>query len=133
MEGRINASTVSKATQVIVDKIAAKYRLINVIAKDEYVLRGDSFMFKVNNHNVYRVVLEPQDDGSTYVIFQCIKDAIVFDNGDEGYDDARDYKDEVVSYSAAFDTVVKWVNECEADDSAYTEYFDEDDNPIATI
>lgn len=122
MKRYIHASTsLQEATRVIVDKVANKYDLLYATPKDEYVLKGDSFAFKVNNHNVYRVVLDPEEHDRVDVIFQCVKYAFVIDD-EEYYDEAVDYKDAVVEFADAFDTIVKWVNECEADDPNFTEY-----------
>lgn len=113
--------------QKIIDQIANTYQLLYSTPKDDYVLRGDSFAFKVNNHNVYRVCI---DDETNELIFQCIAFAWLDDDGKEYYDEAVDYKDAVLEYDDMFDTIVKWVNECEADDPNYTQYEDAEGNPI---
>ena len=118
---------INPEVQKIIDKIARKYELLYTTAKDEYVLKGDSFAFKVNGHNVYRVIIDTREPR---LYLQCVEDAWKYDDGTEGYDMAVDYKDEVVDYRDMFRTIVKWVNECEADDPNYTKYYDENDNLI---
>ena len=101
---------------------------------NEYVL-----MFKVNKHNVYRVILF-----TDCVIFQCV-DYAFYVNGNEFYDNAIDYKSVHTTQSYEWfklnhpavvdddmiidndmnkwaDYVVKWVDECEIDNPEFTEY-----------
>lgn len=104
-------------------------------------LNDDSYviMFKVNNHNVYRLILF-----SDCMCFQCIAYAF-YVNGDECYDDAIDYKsvhttdnyNEWLKYRPGFvdddmlvdddtskwaDYVVQFIDECETECPEYTEY-----------
>lgn len=120
-------SRINPEIQKIIDKVAQKYQLLYKTPMDDYVLKGDSFAFKVNDHNVYRVVIDARDNT---LYLQCIAIAWRNDDGKEYYDEAVDYKDEVLDYSEMFDTIVKWVDECEADDPNYTEYEDADGNSI---
>lgn len=99
-----------------------------------------AIMFKVNGHNVYRIILNV--NGGLY--FQCVQYA--FDvNGDEFYDESVDYKcvrtkleyEKVLSkWGAMIDDddlvdddydnwtgyVIKWIDECELDDPNFTIY-----------
>ena len=104
-------------------------------------LNDDSWviMFKVNGHNVYRIILY-----SDSLYFQCVNYAF-YVSGEEYYDDAIDYKsvhttqsyewfklnhpavvdgdmliDDDISFWPAY--VVDWVDECERDNPNYTEY-----------
>ena len=104
--------------QKIVNQIRNKYDLRLVTPQEEYVLRGDSFIFKVNDHNVYRVIV---DTHTSELYLYAIAVAYYF-RGEEYYDEACDYKDAKISYDDMFDTIVKWVNECEADNPNFTEY-----------
>ena len=121
MKRYVHASIDTKV-QSIIDKIANKYELLYTTPKADYVLKGDSFAFKVNDHNVYRVIIDT-DNSELYL--QCIKVVWYDDNGEEYYDEAVDYENAVVNYDDMFDTIVKWVDECEADDPNYTEYEEE--------
>lgn len=79
---------------------------------------GYVYIFKINDHNVYRVFC---DDVNQELIFQCV--GYAFDvNGREYYDDARDYKDIKGKMTQWFGLIKQWVNECEADDPNYTTY-----------
>lgn len=120
MKRYIHAS-INPWVQELVDQVAKRYDLLYVTPEADYVLRGDSFAFKVNDHNVYRAIVDLRE-GRLYL--QCIAVAWYDDQGKEHYDEAVDYKDEVVEYSKMLDTLVKWVNECEAEDSEFTEYED---------
>ena len=111
----------------IFGQIARKYEMLYMTPEEDYVLKGDSCAFRVNGHNIYRVIIDTRD---SRLYLQCIEDAWRKDNGEEYYDTAVDYKDGVVDYPDMFRTIVKWVNECEADDPNYTKYYDENDNPI---
>lgn len=79
---------------------------------------GYVYLFKINDHNVYRVFC---DDVNQQLIFQCV--AYAFDvNGREYYDEARDYKDINGKMMQWFSLIKQWVNECEADDPNFTTY-----------
>lgn len=79
---------------------------------------GNVYMFKVNDHNVYRVFVDPDHDE---MIFQCIAEAFYVD-GTECYDEAVDYKDVQGHREQWFDLFKKWIDECEADDPKFTNY-----------
>ena len=123
MKRWIHASTLLNSTKEVVDEIAKYYKLITTIPKEDYVLKGDGFMYKADSGNVYRVVLVPEDNG-TYVILQCIADAYVDANGKESYDDARDIIDQVVPDNEVVETIVDWTQQNELR-GPFTEYFDE--------
>lgn len=60
MKRYVRATTIDNnlldSTKQVAEEIAKRYDLLYTTPKDDYVLKGDSFAFKVNNHNVYRVV-----------------------------------------------------------------------------
>lgn len=118
MKRYIHAS-INSTVQNIIDKVAKKYELLYTTPEADYVLKGDSFAFKVNDHNVYRAIIDTKD---STLYLQCIAVVWYNDQGKEYYDEAVDYKDAVVDCSDMFDTLVRWVDECEADDSNFTEY-----------
>lgn len=124
MKRYIHATTIDNnlldSTKQVVEEIAKRYDLLYTTPKDDSVLKGDSFIFKVNDHNVYRVILVPKR-GETEVIFQCIAVAYYY-KGEEYYDDAQDYKNGIVPNNRIMSIIINWVNECEADDPHYTVY-----------
>ena len=79
---------------------------------------GYIYVFKINDHNVYRVFC---DDINQELVFQCIPYAFN-SNGREYYDEARDYKHVKGKMLQWFNLIKQWVDECEADDPTYTIY-----------
>lgn len=79
---------------------------------------GYIYMFKINDHNVYRVFVDDENDE---MIFQCIQDAF-YVNGEEYYDEAVDYKDIQGHSDEWFDLFKQWIDECEREDPYFTEY-----------
>lgn len=79
---------------------------------------GNIYIFKINNHNVYRVFVDTENDE---MIFQCVAVAFIVGQ-DEYYDEAVDYKDIQGHRDQWFDLFKKWIDECEADDPRFTSY-----------
>lgn len=81
-----------------------------------------SYVFKINNHNVYRVIVDTELDE---MIVQAVKYASKTDDGYEVYDDPHDIdsiqgpKDEWLDY------LVSIIDECEKEDPNYTEYLED--------
>ena len=115
---------------------------VEMISNDWADFFGDSYavMFKVNGHNVYRIILNM--NGSLY--FQCVRYAVNV-SGNEYYDESVDYKcvrntreyiKVLNTWSAMIDEgdlvdndynnwagyVSTWIDECEHDDPNYTIY-----------
>ena len=79
---------------------------------------GIVYLFKINNHNVYRVFLDPEE-----MIFQCVAVAYMSDEV-EHYDDAQDYKVARGNKENWFALFKHWIDECEADDPNFTKYLE---------
>lgn len=95
--------------------------LISATPGKDFPVRGRGgyiYLFKINDHNVYRVFVDDVDDE---MIFQCIAEAF-YVNGEEYYDEAVDYKDIQGHSDQWFDLFKKWIDECEADDPRFTHY-----------
>lgn len=104
-----------------IDKKIRNYlgnNLIYVSRTDEdFRAPGWVYIFKINNHNVYRVFLYEDE-----LIFQCVQYAFYVD-GQEFYDDAQDYKyTNSLDKDTWFDWFVTWIDECEASDPEFTIY-----------
>ena len=121
---------VRATSHVDIDKIDKQIRdylgddLISAFpAKEIGISRGGNvYIFKMNDHNVYRVFVDSRFDE---MVFQCIAEAF-YVNGRECYDDAVDYKMVKGNSDQWFDLFKKWINECETDDPMYTHYEYED-------
>lgn len=122
-------STAGSYDQIqLIDKQIRDYLGDNLIlaepAKENFNRGGYVYIFKINDHNVYRVFA---DVLFNELIFQCIAEAFYVD-GKEFYDDAVDYKMIKGHMDEWFDLFKQWINECEAQDPTYTHYEYEDEN-----
>lgn len=79
---------------------------------------GNVYMFKMNNHNVYRVFVDTVFDE---LVFQCIAE-VFYIGKNEYYDEAADYKWIKGDRDHWFNLFKQWVNECETQDPTYTHY-----------
>lgn len=81
-----------------------------------------SYIFKINNHNVYRVIVDTALDE---MIIQALKYASRMDDGHEVYDDPQDIDSIQGPKDEWFDYLVSTIDECEKEDPNYTEYLEE--------
>ena len=106
-----------EATLDSVDKKLINYLGDRLVAKTDWY-DGYCYTFKINNHNVYRVIIFPDE-----LVFQCVKYAIN-SYGQESYD-AQDYKQDRGNKNQWFNLIVQWIDECEKEDPNYTEYLED--------
>ena len=96
-------------------------RLIDRAYQDENRI---SYIFKINNHNVYRVLTDDKE-----LIFQALKYASKLpSNGKvhEVYDDPQDIDSIKGSVDIRFHRFTSLIDLCEKDNPNFTEYIDED-------
>ena len=106
------------------------------IAGEDYIGgRGGSVVVFKDGTNAYRVWI---DTDANELFHQALRYAWYYD-GQEMFDEAHDYKDckiDGLDAKQIFDTIVKWTDECQADDPHYTLYpgdFDPDEGDIIPV